>query len=152
MASLPSRDEQLPSVHHQDSQNTKAAKHFFAKALAVPHISTPRVITVDKNAAYPKAFKELKAVRIMPDSCELRQSTYLNNLIEQDHRAHQTTGQARDGLLFVRDCVAHRCRGYEVMSMRRSGQIRGVEKRDSMKQVSFIASLFGVALSRGTGT
>ena len=65
MASLPSRDEQLPSVHHQDSQNTKAAKHFFAKALAVPHISTPRVITVDKNAAYPKAFKELKAVRII---------------------------------------------------------------------------------------
>jgi transposase, IS6 family len=37
------------------------AKGFFAKALAAPHTSTPRVITVDKNAAYPKAFKELKA-------------------------------------------------------------------------------------------
>jgi transposase-like protein len=27
-------------------------------------MSTPRVITVDKNAAYPKAFKELKAEEI----------------------------------------------------------------------------------------
>ena len=26
--------------------------------------------TVDKNAAYPKALKELKAERIMPDHCE----------------------------------------------------------------------------------
>jgi transposase, IS6 family len=65
----------------------EAAKRFFAKALAAPHTSTPRVITVDKNAAYPKAFKELKAERIMPASCELRQSKYLNNLIEQDHRS-----------------------------------------------------------------
>src|SRR2546421_13082366 len=50
------------------------------------HTSTPRVMTVDKNAAYPKAFKELKAEGIMPDPCELRLSKYLNNLIEQDHR------------------------------------------------------------------
>ncbi len=49
-------------------------------------MSTPRVITVDKNAAYPKAFKGLKAEEIMPASCELRQSKYLNNLVEQDHR------------------------------------------------------------------
>ncbi len=32
------------------------------------------------------------------------------------------------------------------MNMFRKGQIRGVEKRDSMKQVAFIASLFGVAI------
>jgi len=43
-------------------------------------------MTVDKNAAYPKAFKELKAEGIMPDPCELRLRKYLNNLIEQDHR------------------------------------------------------------------
>src|SRR5437868_8841595 len=45
-------------------RDTEAAKRFFSKALAAPHISTPRVITVDKNAAYPKAFKELKADQI----------------------------------------------------------------------------------------
>jgi len=41
---------------------------------------------VDKNAAYPKAFNELKAEGLIPQRCELRQVKYLNNLIEQDHR------------------------------------------------------------------
>jgi len=68
------------------TRNAPAVKGFFAKTLASPHTSTPRVITVDKNAAYPKAFKELKAERMMPDFCELRQRKYLNNIVEQDHR------------------------------------------------------------------
>jgi len=68
------------------TRNAEAAKRFFVKTLAASHTSTPRVITVDKNAAYPKAFKELKAERVLPDGCELRQSKYLNNLVEQDHR------------------------------------------------------------------
>jgi len=68
------------------TRNALAAKGFFSKALAATHTSTPRVITVDKNAAYPKAFKELKAEGIMPSPCALRQRKYLNNLVEQDHR------------------------------------------------------------------
>ena len=88
-------------------RDAQAAKRFFTKALAASHTRTPRVITVDKNAAYPKAYKELKAERLMPDACELRQSKYLNNLVEQDHRAHQTVGQAGDGFLFVRDRLAN---------------------------------------------
>jgi len=32
------------------------------------------------------------------------------------------------------------------MNMLRKGQIGGVEKRDNIKQVAFIASLFGVAI------
>jgi len=68
------------------ARDAQAAKRFFSKALAAPHTSTPRVITVDKNAAYPKACKDLRAERIMPDYCELRQGKYLYNLIEQDHR------------------------------------------------------------------
>jgi transposase, IS6 family len=67
-------------------RDAEAAKRFFSKALAAPHISTPRVFMVDTNAASPKAFKELKAERVMQDTCELRQRKYLNNLIEQDHR------------------------------------------------------------------
>jgi len=54
------------------TRDAQAAKHFFAKALASPHTSTPRVITVDKNPTYPKALKELKEEGILPDSCELR--------------------------------------------------------------------------------
>jgi len=68
------------------TRDARAAKRFFSKALAAPHTSTPRVITVDKNPSYPKAYKELKAEGILPATCDLRQSKYLNNLVEQDHR------------------------------------------------------------------
>ena len=68
------------------TRDAPAAKRFFAKTLAASHTVTPRVITVDKNAAYPKAFCELKGEKTLVVSCELRQSKYLNNLVEQDHR------------------------------------------------------------------
>jgi len=44
------------------------------------------VINVDKSAAYPKAFNDLKAEGHIPESSALRQGKYLNNMIEQDHR------------------------------------------------------------------
>jgi transposase, IS6 family len=126
-------------------RDAQAAKRFFAKALAAPHSSTPRVITVDKNAAYPKAFKELKAERIMPDSCELRQYKYLNNLIEQDHRFIKRLVKLGMGF-FSFETASRTLQGYEAMKMLRKGQMHGVEKGDRMKQVAFIASLFEVAV------
>ena len=51
-----------------------------------PTPSVPRVINVDKHAAFPKAFAELKAAGILAEGVELRQVKYLNNLVEQDHR------------------------------------------------------------------
>lgn len=63
-----------------------SAKRFFRKALNAVHTQSPRVINVDKNAAYPKAIDEMKAESELPVSVELRQNKYLNNLIEQDHR------------------------------------------------------------------
>jgi IS6 family transposase len=68
------------------TRDAQAAKRFFSKTLAAPHTTTPRVITVDKNAAYPKAFNELQAEGAIPEGCELRQIKYLNNIVEQDHR------------------------------------------------------------------
>jgi transposase-like protein len=75
------------------TRDAEAAKCFFVKALgaSVPHISmseektsqitmsvapkasrlAPRVINVDKNAAYPKAIVELKACGVLPASVEL---------------------------------------------------------------------------------
>ena len=122
-----------------------SAKRFFSKALAAPHTSTPRVITVDKNAAYPKAFTELKAEEIMPASCELRQSTYLNNLIEQDHHFMKRLVKLGMGL-FSFETAWRTLQGFEIINMLRKGQIGGIEKGDSMKQVTCIASLFGVTL------
>ncbi len=121
-----------------------SAKRLFSKALAAPHTSTPRVTTVDKNAAYPKAFKELKAERVMPDSGELRQSKCLNNLVEQDPRFIKRLVKLGMGF-FSFDTAWRTLQGYEAMNMLRKGQIHSVEKGDSMQQVACIASLFGVA-------
>jgi IS6 family transposase len=56
------------------TRDAQAAKRFFAKALHASHTVTPRVITVDKNAAYPKSLKEMKAAGDLAASCDLRQS------------------------------------------------------------------------------
>ena len=45
------------------TRNHKAAQRFFKKALRSFHASKPRVITVDKNPAYPMAIEELKKGR-----------------------------------------------------------------------------------------
>lgn len=42
------------------TRDQKAAKHFFKKALRSFYVSKPRVITIDKNPAYPIAIKQLK--------------------------------------------------------------------------------------------
>jgi IS6 family transposase len=60
------------------TRDAQAAKGFFAKTLAAPHPTTPRVITVDKNAAYPKAFNELQAQGAIPDSCELTSASSIS--------------------------------------------------------------------------
>ena len=111
----------------------------------IVNTSTPRVIRVDKNAAYPKAFKELKAEGFMPDSCELRQSKYLNNLVEQDHRFIKRLVKLGMGF-FSFETAWRTLQGYEVMNMLRKGQIYSVGKRESLKQVACIASLFGGAV------
>ncbi len=120
------------------------AKHFFSKTLTAPHTTTPRVITVDKNAASPKAFNELQAEGAITDSCELRQVKYLNNIVEQDHRFIKRRVKPGAGF-FSPETAWNTLQGYEVMNMVRKGQMRGVEKRDSLGQVAFIARLFGVA-------
>ena len=111
------------------TRDAQAAKRFFSKALAAPHISPPRVFIVDKNAVYPKAFKELKAEEIMPALCELRQSKYLNNVVEQDHRFMKRLVKLGMGF-FSFETAWRTLQGYEVMHMIRKGQMRGVEKGD----------------------
>jgi transposase-like protein len=71
-------------------RNRKAAKRFFKKALSSNHNQIPRVITVDKNPAYPPAIDELKNDKILPKNVGIRQIKYLNNIVEQDHRSSAT--------------------------------------------------------------
>jgi len=127
-----------------ETRAAAAAKRFFSKALGASHTVVPRVITVDKNAAYPKALGELKAESPVPKECELRPVKYLNNIVEQDHRFIKRL--VKPGMGFYSFETAWRTlQGYEVMNMIRKGQMQGVTKGDSSSQAAFIARLFGVA-------
>ena len=126
------------------TRDTAAVRRFFSKVLEASHTTTPRIITVDKNAAYPKALTELKASGAVPAACELRQVKYLNNRIEQDHRFIKRL--VKPGLGFFAFETAWRTlQGYEVMNMMRKGQVQGVDQGDSRQRGRFIASLFEVA-------
>jgi transposase-like protein len=66
-------------------RDAKAAARFLHQVLGAKHTQGPWVITIDKNAAYPVAIDELKQNQTLAAETELRQSKYLNNIIEQDH-------------------------------------------------------------------
>ncbi len=81
------------------------------------------------NAAYPKAHNELKAERTIPETCELRQKKYLNNIVEQDHRFIKRLVKPGMGF-FSFQTAWNTLQGYESMHMLRKGQMYGVEKRN----------------------
>jgi transposase, IS6 family len=126
------------------TRDAEAAKRFFRKALAQPHTVNPRSITVDKNAAYPKAAAEKKRDGELWRCSRLRQVKYLNNIVEQDHRCVKRV--TRPGLGFGSFWTARRTlAGYEAMAMIRKGQVRNISGRDIEAQAQFIAMLFEVA-------
>ncbi len=104
----------------------------------------PRTITVDKNAAYPKATVEMKQDGDLWRRSRLRQCKYLNNIVEQDHRRiKRLTGP---GLGFGGFHTARRTlAGYEAVAMMRKGQVKTVGGRDMKAQAIFVAALFQIA-------
>jgi transposase, IS6 family len=125
-------------------RDKKAAKRFFFKALKAKHNQQPRVVNVDKNAAYPPAFKELKEQGILNKDSELRPIKYLNNLLEQEHRFIKR--RVNSGLGFKSFNTATRTiQGYEIINAIRKGQINHNKKGDAMGQKKFSESLFEMA-------
>ena len=61
-----------------------SAKRFFRRAWRDSANVMPRVINVDKTAAYPAAVHELKAEGVLPRRCRLRQCKFLNNIVEME--------------------------------------------------------------------
>ena len=88
-------------------RDAKAAARFFRKVFKGQHTQAPRVITVDKNAAYPGAMETLKEDEAIDSETELRQSKYLNNIIEQDHRKIKRIVKPNDGVQVVQQCETH---------------------------------------------
>src|SRR5271166_1047546 len=57
------------------------------QALSGANHPAPRVINTDKHAGYPPAIVQLKAEAALERNCRHRPVQYLNNVLEQDHRA-----------------------------------------------------------------
>jgi len=109
-----------------------AAKRFFQKALRSQNHPRPRVINVDKNPAYPKAVEDMKQARELGQRCRCRPIRYLNNVVEQGHRAIKRRVRAMQGFRSF-DCAWRTIQGAEAVNMIRKGQIRWLPKNDILR-------------------
>ncbi|KSU86156.1 transposase [Priestia veravalensis] len=125
------------------TRDHKAAKRFFKKALRSFHVSKPRVITVDKNPAYPMAIEELKKEKKMPVGIQIRQVKYLNNIVEQDHRFIKKKIRSMLGLKSFRTAKSI-LSGIEAMHIIKKGQLV-LRDKSVQNQVKFIHQLFEIA-------
>jgi transposase, IS6 family len=102
-------------------RDAAAAERFLAKALGGANHPHPRVIDTDKYAAYPPAIAELKADGVLDENSKHRPVQYLNNILEQDHRAIKR--RVRASQHFRSFWGAWRTiAGYEAIHMIRKGQ------------------------------
>ncbi|MFJ8260145.1 IS6 family transposase [Peribacillus asahii] len=126
-----------------ESRDKEAAKCFFKKALAASHICKPRVITVDKNPAYPVAIQELKEEKSMPEGIQIRQVRYLNNIVEQDHRFIKKRVRSMLGFKSYETATSI-LSGVEAMHMMKNRQLH-LQVKSAQNEVGFIHKLFGIA-------
>ena len=86
---------------------------------------------------------ELKKTGELGRRCRCRPVRYVNNVVEQDHRAIKRRVRACQGLRAFRS-ARRTIQGIEVMNMIRKGQVRWVAKGDTVGQVAFVGRLFGL--------
>src|SRR5450755_4312997 len=78
-------------------RDADAAKRLFRKALRDPSHPQPRVINTDLAPIYPSAISAIKKEGTLRRCCWHRPVQYLNNIIEQDHRAIKRRVNAKQG-------------------------------------------------------
>ena len=103
-------------------QDAAAAKRFRSKkrSRGANH-SAPRVINTDGHASYPLAVAQLKAEGNLAEDCRHRPVPYLNNVLEQDHRAIKRRVNASQHFRSFWGAW-HTIAGYEAVHMIRKGQ------------------------------
>jgi transposase-like protein len=121
-----------------------SAARFFRKTLKAAHTQPPRVINVDKSAAYPSAVETLQDEEALSKTVELRQNKYLNNVVEQDHRNVKRIVKPMMGFHSF-NTARRTLSGIEAMNMIRKGQVSGISQGDSVSQAKLIEELFGVS-------
>ena len=123
-------------------RDAAAAKRFFRKTLLDAANPQPRVINVDKNRAYPAAVEELKVEGTLRRRCRLRQSKYLNNVVEQDHRVSKKRVWLARG--YQSFSTAWRTlQGIEAVHMIRKGRARWVGRVTHSRNCSLSTSCLG---------
>ena len=122
-------------------RDADAAKRLFRKALSDQSHPQPRVINTDLAPIYGAAIADIKKEETLRSRCRHRPVQYLNNIIEQDHRAIKRRVNAKQGF---REFQAARrtIQGYEAMNMIRKGQARWVGGTNVRRQIQFIQKLF----------
>ena len=99
----------------------------------------PEKITIDKSGANTAAIQSMQADSGAP--IEMRQSKYLNNIVEQDHRAVKRIVRPMLGFKSFRSARAL-IAGIETMHMIRKGQMDCLESQASSAAAKFYALAF----------
>jgi putative transposase len=96
-----------------------AARRYFEKSIAQNGV--PETVTIDKSGANLAALEAINDDRETP--IKIRQSKYLNNLVEQDHRAIKRRTRPMLGFKTFR-CARILLAGIEIMHMIAKGQMK----------------------------
>jgi putative transposase len=96
-----------------------AARRYFEKSIAQNGV--PETVTIDKSGANLAALEAINGYRETP--IKIRQSKYLNNLVEQDHRAIKRRTRPMLGFKTFR-CARILLAGIEIMHMIAKGQMK----------------------------
>ncbi|MBB5503211.1 transposase-like protein [Paraburkholderia sp. MM5384-R2] len=99
-------------------RNKTAARRYFERSIA--RSGVPKTVTIDKSGANLAALEAINADRGAP--IKIRQSKYLNNLVEQDHRAITRRTRPMLGFKTFR-CARLVLAGIEIMQTIAKGQM-----------------------------
>src|SRR5512143_2210001 len=113
-------------------RDKKAALRFLEKAIR--HNGVPEKITIDKSGANTAALESYTEAN--ESAIEIRQVKYLNNMVEQDHRAIKRVIRPMLGLKSFRS-AAITLAGIEIMHMIRKGQWHAVGTEQSPAQAFY---------------
>ena len=108
------------------------------------HNQIPRVITVDKNPAYPSAIDELKNDKILSKNVGFRQIKYLNYIVEQDHRSIKRIVHPMSGFQSFYT-ASKTLKGLEISHMIKKGHADS-PNRCILDEINFINRFFGIAV------
>ena len=106
-----------------------AARRYFEWAIA--RNTVPATVNIDRSGANRAALEKLNSDREIP--IQIRQNKYLNNVVEQDHRALKRIVRPMMGFKdfrYARIILS----GVEVMHMIRKGQMKGDDTHRSVAE------------------